>query len=399
MTTKFARNGGGVRVESIDLLRGLVMLLVALDFTRYYTFGGGEVDPTNLAVTTIPLFFTRWITHFFAPGFLLLAGLSAFFKENAGRTKKQMSAFLLTRGLFIIVLEILVIGFLWKFQINIFPIILQFIWVLGLSMLLLAVLVWLPLRAVAVFSLVILFGHNLLDEFNFSDGYWQNIWWGILHNETVICADICNRTPDEVFYAYINYPLLPWGAVMTLGYSLGGIYKIEPIKRQKFLIQMGALVTVMFFVIRGINGYGNSAPWSEQKNLLWTIISFLNTGKYPPSLSYLLMTVGPLLMLLGVAEKVKSRTVSLMRVFGSVPLLFYVLSLLLAHTMALVLGVFQGFHPGEFLAGFWRFPDDYGLGLFWIYLIWAAEVVLLYPICEWYADLRTRKTSWIFTYF
>ena len=262
----------------------------------------------------------------------------------------------------------------------------------------LAVLIWLPLRVIAGISLLVIFGHNLLDGFTLGEGYWQNILWGILHEEAVVCADICSKSADEIFYAFISYPLLPWGAVMGLGYSLGGLYKMKPARRQKLLLLGGALALALFVIVRGINGYGNSMPWVEQKNAFWTMMSFLNAGKYPPSLSYLLMTLGPAFLLLGWFEKVKMKGTSFLQIFGRVPLFFYVLSLLLAHTVALVLGVFQGFHASDFLVGFWRFPEGFGVSLFWVYLLWATVVVLLYPICEWYADLRARKSNSIFTY-
>ena len=399
MNTTLAKNGGGIRVEAVDLLRGIVLLLVALDFTRYYTLGGGEVDPMDLATTTAPLFFSRWITHFFVPGFMLLAGLAAFFREKDGMSKKQMSFFLFTRGLFVMALEILVVGFLWDFQPNILPVFLQFVWVLGLSMVVLAALIWLPLRVIAGISLLVIFGHNFFDSYNLGEGYWQNILWGVLHEETVVCVDICERAKDEVYYAYLSYPLMPWAAIMGLGYSLGGLYKLDPEKRKKLLLLFGGVAAGLFIVIRWINGYGNSEPWSGQDTTLWTVMSFLNVGKYPPSLSYVLMTVGPLLMLLALAEKVKSRVAGFFQTFGRAPLFFYLLCFLLAHTMALVLGVFQGFPPGKFLDGFWNFPQEFGVGLFWVYLLWITIVVLMYPICDWYADLRSRKSNLFFKYF
>lgn len=398
MNTLTANTGGGSRVRSVDLLRGLVMLLVALDILRYFIFSGYN-EPTNLEGTTAPLFFTRWITHYFAPGFLLLAGIGAFLKGQKGLSKKELSLFLLKRGVFLIALEVLVVGFIWTFQFNIFPILLQFIWVLGASMMVLAGLIWLPLRVIAVLSLIVIFGHNMLDEFSFGGGYLANIFDGVFHREAAVCADICNPSSREVFYAYIYYPLIPWAAVLGLGYSMGGLYKMDAERRRKILLFGGLAATLLFFIVRALNGYGSPMPWAENKNALWTAMSFLNAGKYPPSLSYLLMTLGPLALLLFAFEKVKGGLAAFIEVFGRVPLFFYVLQFLLAHVLALILGVAQGFQVEKFLQPFWRFPEGYGISLLWVYVAWLAVVALMYPLCEWYADFRAKGKYKFLEYF
>lgn len=397
MTNTTANQGGGQGIQSVDLLRGFVMLLFALDIMRYFVIEG-YINPVNLADTTAPLFFTRWITHFFAPVFLLLAGTSAYFKHQNGLSKKQLSLFLLTRGVFLIALEILVIGFLWRFQFNIYPIFFQVIGVLGLSMVALAGLVWLPLRAIAAVSLLVIFGHNLLDGYTFGSGYWGNILGGLLHQEAVICVDICEKNTKEVFLAFISYPLLPWAAVMSLGYTLGALYQMDAARRRKLLLQGGAAATVLFLVVRAAGGYGNPMPWGENKNLLWSVMSFLNTNKYPPSLSYLLMTLGPAMLLLAWFETIKGRVARVVSLFGRVPLFYYVLHLLLAHTLALVLGVFQNYSSSDFLVGFWRFPEEFGLPLAGVYALWIIAALALYPICDWYADLRARKPGSLLRY-
>lgn len=374
------------------------MLLLALDIVRYYIFGGYS-EPMNLDGTTAPLFFTRWITHYFAPGFLLLAGTGAFLKFQKGLSKPALSRFLLTRGVFLIALEVLVVGFLWRFQFNIYPILFQFIWVMGVSMMVLAGLIWLPLRAIAVLSLLIIFGHNMLDGFSFGSGYLANIFNGIFLQETAICADICDLSKREVVFAYIYYPIIPWVAVMALGFSLGGLYKMDAARRKKILLWGGLAATILFFVIRALNGYGNPASWAENRNALWTAMSFLNTEKYPPSLSYLLMTLGPLALFLFAFDKVKGRLASFIEVFGRVPIFFYVLQFLLAHVLALILGVAQGFPVEKFLQPFWRFPEGYGISLLWVYVAWVAVLALMYPLCEWYADLRAKGKSKLLGYF
>ncbi len=374
------------------------MLLVALDILRYFIFGGyGE--PMNLEGTNAPLFFTRWITHYFAPVFLFLAGVGAYLKFQKGLSKKQMSLFLLTRGIFLIALEVVVIGFLWKFQINIYPILFQFIWVLGASMMVLAGLIWLPVGVIAGLSLIVIFGHNMLDDFSFGSGYLANILNGIFHKEAVVCSAICENSPGEIFYAYFSYPLIPWAAVMALGFGLGALYKMDSDRRRKILLFGGLAATLLFFIIRALNGYGNPAPWAENKNALWTAMSFLNTHKYPPSLSYLLMTLGPAALLLFAFDKVKGGFAAFIEVFGRVPIFFYVIQFLLAHVLALILGIAQGFRVEQFLTFFWRFPEGFGLSLVWVFVAWLAVLALMYPLCEWYADLRAKGKSRFLSYF
>lgn len=373
------------------------MLLVALDVLRYFIFGGyGE--PMNLEGTNAPLFFTRWITHYFAPLFLLLAGVGAYLKHQKGLSKKQMSLFLLTRGLFLIALEVIVVGFIWKFQLNIYPILFQFIWVLGASMMVLAGLIWLPLRVIAGLSLIVIFGHNMLDGFSFGSGYLANILNGIFLQPAVVCAGVCEGE-EGIFYAYLSYPLLPWAPVMALGYALGALYQMDAERRRKYLLFGGLAATILFFVIRALNGYGNPAHWAENKNALWTAMSFLNTHKYPPSLSYLLMTLGPAALLLFAFDKVKGGLAAFIEVLGRVPIFFYVVQFLLAHVLALILGVAQGFRVEQFLTFFWKFPEGFGISLLWVYVAWAAAIGLMYPLCEWYADLRAKKKSRLLEYF
>ncbi len=397
MSTTTAIKSGGSRVQSVDLLRGLIVFLVALDILRYFIFAGYD-EPTNLEGTTAPLFFTRWITHFFVPGYLLLAGVGAYLKGQALADKKKLAVFLLTRGVFVILLEIFVVGFLWTFQFNLYPILIQFVWALGASMIVLAGLLWLPLRVIAGLSLAILFGHNLLDGFSFGEGYAANILNGLFHTPAVVCAQMCESSKD-VFYAYLSYPIIPWAAVMSLGYALGRVFEMTPERRRKILLYGGLSAVILFIAVRFLNGYGSPYPWSPQDNGLWTVMSFLNAKKYPPSLTYLLMTLGPLLMVLSVLENVRGWFADMVRVFGRVPLFFYFLQFLLAHVLALVLGVAQGFPVEAFMEPPWRLPETFGVSLPWVYVAFVAEVALMYPFCEWYAEVRAKKGHRFLQYF
>jgi uncharacterized membrane protein len=271
-------------------------------------------------------------------------------------------------------------------------------------MIILAGLIWLPVSVIAGVSLLVIFGHNALDEFSFGDGYLQNILNGVFHKEAVICADICKESRGEIFYAFISYPLVPWFAVMGLGYSMGALYQMDGGRRRKILLYGGLAATVLFFLVRaglgfGENTYGNPSFWTEQKDALWTAMSFINTNKYPPSLSYLLMTLGPAALLLFAFDKVKGGFAAFIEVFGRVPIFFYVVQFLLAHVLALILGVAQGFSVEDFLTFFWRFPEGYGISLMWVYVAWFAVIGLIYPLCEWYAHLRAKKKSKLLEYF
>jgi len=399
MSTSPATKSGGVeRKDAIYLLRGIAMLLVALDLIRYYTFDSGQINPVDLNETWAGLFFSRWVTHFFAPLFLLLAGTSAYFRKSAGMETKSLSLFLLTRGLFLIALEVLVVGTLWKFQLNIYPVYFQVIWVLGASMIALAGLVWLPLRAIAAISLAFIFGHNLLDARSLGEGWWQNIAWGALHQETAVCLDICKHSAREVYYAFFSYPLIPWFAVMGLGYTLGRLYEMPAATRRQYLLYGGWVVVLLFIAVRALNGYGNPKPWSVQDTFLWSLMSFLNTEKYPPSLAYLLMTLGPAMLLLAWFEKARLKFLDFIRVFGRVPLFYYLVYFLFAHSVAVIIGIYQGFPAEKLLTVPWRFPSGFGVGLGWVYLIWVGAVLLLHPICDWYAGLRERKPASLIRY-
>lgn len=382
--------GSGHRIASIDILRGLVMVLMALDHTRVF-FTNAMFDPTDLGQTTAAYFATRWVTHFCAPVFIFLAGTAVFMRLKAARDKGSVARFLITRGLVLVVLELTVVNIGWLFSIPEF-IFLQVIWVLGVSMIVLAGLIYLPLAAVVSIGLVMVAGHNLLDNVNAENlGAWSTLW-KILHQSKGF----------EVFGIPIwpAYPLIPWIGVMALGYAFGGLYGLAEAKRKRWLIGLGAAMTLGFVALRLGNFYGDPELWIGGGEGIDSWLSFFNTDKYPPSLQFLLMTMGPATLFLAFAGRISGLIGRVLTVFGRVPLFFYLVHIYFIHLVALFVGVASGFKVKVFLEGYWHLPraDGYGYDLGWVYLFWILFVAALYPICRWYAGLKYSSDNRLYSY-
>jgi uncharacterized membrane protein len=385
------------RIESIDALRGLIMIIMALDHVRDFVHRGAmSGSPTDLATTTPMLFFTRWITHICAPVFMLTAGMGAYFWWRRGRSRGELSWFLLTRGVWLIVLEVTVMRLAYNFSFSgQYPLLLIVLWALGGCMILMAALVWLPLPALAAVSLVAIAGHNLLDgidpaRFGAAAGLWN-----VLHEPGVI--------PMSGLTVFVAYPLVPWVAVMALGFCLGPVFRWDGRRRERFLLTTGVAATAAFLVLRGLDGYGDPAPWSGQRSAMYTLLSFLNTTKYPPSLLFLLMTLGPALLLLAWLDRRDVGPSNPLLIFGRVPLFYFVLHFFLAHLAVLVLSLLEygraawafGFHPVPSMGGAKElFPAGFGWSLGVAYLVWAVVVVSLYPVCRWFAGVKVRRRDW-----
>jgi uncharacterized membrane protein len=371
------------RVTSVDLVRGLVMILMALDHTRDY-FSNLRFQPEDLSQATPFLFFTRWITHFCAPTFFLLAGVGVSLSMSRGKARREMSWFLVTRGLWLVVLELTITHAGWQFSMD-FPQFLLVIWALGWSMVILAGLIYLPKTAILAISLVTIAGHNLLDGINAESlGAFAPVWH-LLHVPGLVIQDP---------FVFVGYPLIPWFAVMSLGFVLGDVFKWEPERRRRFLIRSGIAVTAAFVVLRLINGYGDPRPWSGQRSIALTIASFGNASKYPPSLIYLLMTIGPTLVALAFLERARGTVSRVISVYGRVPMFYYILHLFLIHTLAYGFALWQG-GDGSFLSlDVESFPAWYGTNLAGVYLAWLVVIALLYVPCRWYAALKARRKDW-----
>ena len=390
---------GGSRILSIDGLRGSIMMLMAIDHIRDYVNSAAmKFLPTDLARTTAPIFFTRWITHFCAPVFAFTAGLGVFFLAQR-RTKPQLSRFLVTRGLWLMLLELTLLRFIMFFDYRFTQafFILTVFWMLGLSMIVLAALVYLPPRLLAVFSLAVIAGHNLLDNVQAAQ-FGRAAWvWDILHQQGLF------QVGGDSFFT--GYPLVPWFAVMASGYCLGPVFRWDPRRRQRFLLSLGLGLTAGFLVLRAINVYGDPAPWSHQRSGLFTVLSFLNTTKYPPSLEFLLMTLGPALIALVWLERARLSPANPFVVFGRVPFFYFLLHMAAAHVLAIAMNfvrygktTFLFMPPPSMGSPANMFPPDFGFSLWVVYVVWIGVLVTLYPVCRWYGQLKARRRSWWLSY-
>ncbi len=380
------------RIESLDLLKGLVMVIMALDHTRdYFHFAAFLYEPTDPLQTSLPIYITRWITHFCAPGFCFLAGVSAFLAGKR-RTTGELSAFLFKRGLWLVFLELTVVNFAWYFDVHFSSPGLSVIWSLGISMIVLAALIHLPRTAVLVFSAVLIFGHNLLDGVHFEG----SILWSMLHDAAVFKFSESSRL-------YIDYPIVPWIAVMSLGYWFGSFYDktFDGIRRKKILRTIGFSATALFVIVRWINIYGDPLPWAQFDTSVQTLMSFMNPTKYPPSLSFLLMTLGPSLLFLAYAEKLKGRVVDFFITFGRVPFFYYILHLYLIHLVALLFAQLSGFGWQKMILSDWVLFDPslkgYGFSLWVVYAVWFGVIALLYPVCKKFDvyKLNNKDKAWL----
>ena len=383
------------RIQSINALRGLIMIIMAIDHTREFIHAGAQTfSPEDLSRTTAILFFTQWVTHICAPVFMFTAGLGAFFwLHQRGRTKRDLAVFLVTRGLWLIVLEVVVIHFAMDFNFDYSLVILEVIWALGWCMILLAALVYLPIGVLATLSLATIALINLTDGVQAANlGSWAWLWH-IVHEPGIIQI---GGTSFEVAYT-----LVPWVAVMSAGYCFGRLMQLEPDVRRRWLLRIGIGLTALFVVLRAVDVYGDPGAWRHQKTALFTLLAFLRTTKYPPSLLFLLMTMGPaLLILAGFDRRVFSRTNPLI-VFGRVPLFFFVVHLFLIHAIATLL-LYTRYGDAPFLfttlpalqGPAAAFPRGLGYSLGVVYLIWIGVVLALYPVCRWYAGVKQGHPEW-----
>jgi uncharacterized membrane protein len=389
-------SGRNYRIESIDVLRGLLMLLMAIDHTRDY-FSNAAVDPADPVHSWPALFFTRWITHLCAPGFILLAGASVYLQRQR-KSATTLTRSLILRGLWLILLEVTVVSFGWSFGFGM-PI-LQVIWVIGVSMIVLAGLQWLPLPAVGAFGLIMIFGHDFLDRVHAENlGDWSDAWY-ILHQRGVLTL---YAHPVAVY----GYPVIPWVGVMALGYCFGWIVAKNPKQRQRISVITGTASLALFALLRFTHGYGDPGPGFEHlATSSHTVMSFLSVQKYPPSLHYLLATLGVVLLLFALIDKVVvagflSRTLSFLKVYGRVPFFFYIAHIFVIHGLAL--GVAIVINPNWRFwitpdAVFTRHFDGWGYSLPMVYLVWISVVLALYPMCAWFSGLKDRRRSWWLAY-
>lgn len=375
------------------------MIIMALDHVRdFFHVGAMSFRPEDLARTTAALFFTRWVTHICAPVFMFTAGLGAFFWLNSGHSKSQLSRFLWTRGLWLAFLDVVVVQFGFRFSFGSGPVILNVLWALGWCMVILSVLIHLPIRILAPLSIAVIALHNFAD--NVSAQQFGSVgWiWTVVHQPGIL--------PLQFATVVVAYPLVPWFAVMAAGFCFGPIFHLDPDQRQRRMVRIGLGLTLAFLVIRGINIYGDPVPWSNQPPGM-AVLSFLRCTKYPPSLDFLLMTLGPALLLLAGLDRFSAslKRANPLMVFGRVPLFYFVLHLYLIHLLAIPLALFRYGHagfvftPAPSMGGAANvYPPAYGYSLGVVYLLWIFVVVLLYPVCLWFARLKEHRKDWWLSY-
>jgi len=368
------------------------MIIMALDHTREFVGNVSMFQPEVLKETTPLLFLTRWITHFCAPVFMFTAGIGAYLKSNRDGASAT-SKFLLTRGLWLVFLEVSVLRFALQFNMTEGAILLTILWALGWCMVALSILSRLPVRVLAALSVATIVLHNLLDGLR-PEQFGAFSWlWKILHQQGVMMAGSVPMISA--------YPLVPWIAVMAAGYCMGPVMLMDSERRRRILIRLGAALTLAFLVIRAVNVYGDPRVFAMQPTAAFSVISFLNTTKYPPSLDFLLMTLGPAILALGLIDRIRAGAANPALIFGRVPLFYFLGHIFVVHLLAVAIALVRygtaGFllhEPPSREALSKANPQDFGFGLGGVYLSWLAVVVIMYPLCLWFARLKQRRRDW-----
>lgn len=376
------------RLNSVDFVRGAVMAFMALDHVRDF-LTNARFMPEDLSRTTASLFLTRWVTHFCAPVFMFLAGVGIGLARQRGKTPGQLSRFLVTRGLWLILLEFTVVRIGWDFNFQYNDGLLFIVlWALGVSMIALAGLIHLPRFLLAILALGMIATHNLFDGIHADRFGAFAPLWNLLHEPAFI-----NK---PYLKGLILYPLIPWVGVMAAGYLFGPMLTLPNPQRRRRLLLLGGSLTLAFIAIRAINHYGDPQPWAHQSSTVFTALSFLNTTKYPPSLLFLLMTLGPAIAALALFENASGPIARVLITIGRVPFFYYLLHIYLVHSIGVLGGVLQGFEAQQLMVDFIRLPEGFGFGLGVIYPVWIGVVLLLYIPCRWFAGVKARRrNAWL----
>lgn len=391
------------RISSIDTVRGLAMVLMALDHVRdYFHLAAHSGDPLDLETTTPALFFTRWITHFCAPVFVFLSGTSIYL-QSLRKTRRELGSFVLKRGLWLILMEWTLIAFAWTFNpfFNVLP--LQVIWAIGISMVLLGLmlLAGLSWQWILLLGITVVAGHNLLDFAESAPDFQAGFWWDLMHHGVFKPYEFL-----QDHFIVMVYPFPVWTAVMCLGFAAGRFFvpEITTDKRRKLLMRTGLGLLVFFVILRLTNLYGDPKPWTTQKDFFYTFLSFINTQKYPPSLLFLCMILGPAMLLLAWIENIRNHFTGVMTTFGRTAFFYYVLHLYLIHALSTL----AFFLRGHSVSDAWNFGEQFpflflipgeggGLGL--VYLVWLAVILLLYPLCLRYDRYKSaHREKWWLSY-
>jgi uncharacterized membrane protein len=389
------------RIDSIDVLRGIVMVIMAIDHVREFIHDQAFVDdPLNLLTTTPALYFTRWITHLCAPTFVFLSGLSIYL-QSLRKTQSELSSFLFKRGIWLIFVEFGLISLAMTFNPMYNLLILQVIWAIGISMVLLGFLIRLPFNMLLSIGLVIVLGHNLLDFPEAAPGFKAGFWWDLLHHGSFAVYPILG----DHFLA-IMYPFVPWTGLMILGYCFGIFFtpKFTSAQRQKILGIFGLSLLGFFVVLRLLNVYGDPHPWSAQTTGFYTFLSFMNVNKYPPSLAYMSVMIGIAILALAFLENIQNKISSIFRVFGRTAFFYYIIHFYIGHLVAMLVFFYNGHSMDDAFKWLQKIPFLFaipgeGVGLGLVYLIWMLLILSLYPLCKWYDAYKTaHKEKWWLSY-
>jgi uncharacterized membrane protein len=379
------------RIESIDLLRGVVIIIMAIDHVRdYFHQAAFLYSPEDLNHTNPVLFFTRWITHYCAPVFVFLAGTAAYL-YGSKRTRKELATFLFTRGIWLVFAELFILSLFRTFNPSFHFFNLQVIWSTGICMIALSGMIYMNRSLMFLTGILLIAAHNLLDNVHVAGGGIGSFLWALLHEAGYFSFG--------QFTFHVHYPLIPWIGVMAIGYCFGSLYRFgyDAERRKKTLLLTGSAAIVLFISLRSGNFYGDAAHWSSQQNGIFTILSFLNVSKYPPSLLYILMTLGPALIFLAYSEKPLNKITKRLVVFGRVPMFFYLVHLLLIHFFATIGAVLTGYKWSDMVLNTMvnRSPSlkGYGFNLITVYLVWISLIVVLYPLCKWFDNYKRSHQS------
>lgn len=375
---------GAARIDAIDMLRGLVIVLMVLDHVRdFFHRTPFTADPLAMDSGDPALFMTRWITHLCAPTFLFLAGVSVWLQRDNGKSRGELTRFLATRGVWLIVLELTIVQFGFNFAGGVF---LQVIWAIGASMLALAALIWLPRAVLLGLGVVIVAGHQLLAPIDPPDlGALAPAWSATFEFGPGLGG-------------FNAYPFVPWLGVMLLGYGVGGLFRKPEGERTRAILLIAGAFLALFAVLRALNGYGDPRAWAVQTEPLWTALSFIDVSKYPPSLDYVLVTLGVSLAILPLLARLRGPAASVLLTFGRTPLFTYVLHLFVAHGLALAVGAAMGVPPSAFLNMFGDpsrvIEAGWGFGLAGVYGFWLLTLALLYPLSRWFEGVKRHRRDW-----
>ncbi|QXV66921.1 DUF1624 domain-containing protein [Mucilaginibacter sp. 21P] len=386
------------RIQSIDILRGVIMLIMALDHVRDFLHQGGAFsDPTNLKTTTPFLFFTRFITHFCAPIFVFLSGVSVYLVSTR-RSKSELISFLIKRGIWLVFVELVLISFAFSLNPLFNSFALQVIWVIGISMILLGLLIWLPVRVIGALGILLIVGHDIITTMTVAPNTTEEVLLKVFFTARGTLFFL-----DKTHIVFDLYAILPWTGVMFLGYLFGTLYKngYNPANRKRFLLVSSASLFALFIVLRIVNGYGDPAPWSVQKNTVFTVISFLNISKYPPSLMYCCLTLSVGLLVLALTDNVSGKVSGFFKTYGSVPFFYYILHFYLIRIITVIVFFLQGFKTSQIITPndpFLFTPPGLGFSLGVVYMFWLGVILILYYPCKWFSKYKKTHRQWWLSY-